>query len=263
MSLVKLEVQNISKSYKQVQALHEISFTLTPGIYGLLGPNGAGKSTLIRILIQSLKPDQGKILWNGQVIRKNPGFYLQNLGYVPQVQALYPEFTPWQYLDYMSALKEIPRKETQRKIEEVLKMVELEDCRNMPIKAMSGGMKQRLLIAQSLLNHPQILILDEPTTGLDPRQRILLKEILHRMAKNTIILLATHLVSDLESIADEILLLRKGILLKKEKPKVLFAEIPEKETEKPFLSELEKVYLYYFEEEEQIADQDAGKTFTV
>lgn len=245
-----MEVNKISKSYGDVQALKEISFTLVPGIYGLLGPNGAGKSTLIHILMQNLKPDCGYLLWNGMPIADCPQIYLKNLGYVPQVQALYPEFTVWQYLDYMSALKEIPTKKTNERIMEVLRLVELEECVGMHIKTMSGGMKQRLLIAQSLLNSPQILIMDEPTTGLDPRQRILIKEILHRMSEDKIILIATHIVSDLESIANEILLIRKGSLLKKEKPDVLFAEIRERQIEKEgtqtFLSELEKIYMYYF-----------------
>ena len=251
--MISLEVVGIGKKYGDLEALKDISFTLTPGIYGLLGPNGAGKSTLIHILIQSLKPDAGQLFWNGKSVLEHKDDYLSILGYVPQQQALYPEFTVWQYLDYMSALKGIAPDEAEKRMEQVLREVELEENKKDLIRTLSGGMKQRLLIAQSLLNLPQFLVMDEPTAGLDPRQRILIKNLLVKLSKDRIILLATHIVSDLEAIADEILLLRKGVFLKKEKPEILSGEIENhfftSAENSAVMSDLEKVYMYYFEYE--------------
>ena len=179
---MELAIKNLRKRYGDKEALKGVSFSLTPGIYGLLGPNGAGKSTLIGILTGNLKADSGTIFLNGKNIEKMGADYRKILGYMPQQQALYPSFTATGFLDYMSALKGMDKKTARKQIPEVLQMVELSEFGESKIKTLSGGMKQRLLIAQAILNNPDILILDEPTAGLDPKQRIALRNLISRIA---------------------------------------------------------------------------------
>lgn len=212
---MELAIKNLRKRYGDKEALKGVSFSLTPGIYGLLGPNGAGKSTLIGILTGNLKADSGTIFLNGKNIEKMGADYRKILGYMPQQQALYPSFTATGFLDYMSALKGMDKKTARKQIPEVLQMVELSEFGESKIKTLSGGMKQRLLIAQAILNNPDILILDEPTAGLDPKQRIALRNLISRIAVNKIVLIATHVVSDVEFIAKELILLGEGTILQK------------------------------------------------
>ena len=173
---MKLEVVNISKSYtKKKRALSNVNMTFTPGIYGLLGPNGAGKSTLMNIITDNIKPDEGQVLFNGEDIHSLKDKYRAILGYMPQQQSLYNDLTGEEFLWYMAALKDLKKKECADKIENLLKIVNLYNEKDKKIGLYSGGMKQRILIAQALLNDPEILVMDEPTAGLDPSERIRLR----------------------------------------------------------------------------------------
>lgn len=212
---MKLEIKELCKHYGRKETLKSVSFSLTPGIYGLLGPNGAGKSTLISILTGNLKADSGTVTFNGENVDKMGEAYRRILGYMPQQQALYPAFRVGEFLDYMAALKGMEKKEARRQIPEILEMVELSEYAGNKIKTLSGGMKQRLLIAQAILNEPDVIILDEPTAGLDPKQRIAVRNLISHIAVNKIVLIATHVVSDVEFIAKELILMGEGEVLQK------------------------------------------------
>lgn len=203
----------LKKIYGQKVALENFNATFTPGIYGLLGPNGAGKSTLIKILSDVLVQTEGTVCFRGKQIHEADEQYRAVLGVVPQQQKMYEFFTGFEFMEYISALKGLNRKEAPKKIMKCLEDVELQDYADVKIEAYSGGMKQRLMLAQALLNNPKILILDEPTAGLDPRQRIILRNLIARIGMDKIVLFATHVVSDVESIAKEILLIENGKLL--------------------------------------------------
>lgn len=190
------------------RALAGVSLTLGPGLYGLLGPNGAGKSTLIQIITGGLAPDSGEVLWCGHPAR-GTGFR-RILGYMPQQQGLYDSYTGRRFLAYMAALKEIPRKSVSEEVARVSQAVNLAGELDKRLGAYSGGMKQRLLLASALLGNPRLLILDEPTAGLDPRERVRLRTLLAEMSADRIILVATHVVSDVESVASKVVLLRAG-----------------------------------------------------
>ncbi len=218
-----LEVRSLSKNYGKVQALKNVSFKIDTGVYGLLGPNGAGKSTMIRIITGSMRASSGEVLYNGSRIRENEKAYKKILGYVPQRQGMYDSFTAARFLEYMAVLKELKRKEILEEVERVLKIVGLQEDALRRLGGFSGGMKQRVLIAQALLGDPRIIILDEPTAGLDPKERIKIRNFISRIGENRTILLATHVVSDVESIAREILLLGDGVLKEKGTPRELCA----------------------------------------
>ena len=206
-------IQNISKRYGENLALDNFSAELTPGIYALLGPNGAGKSTLMNILTDNLKADSGAILYNGEDIHDMDVRYREKLGFMPQYPGLYPNFTVERFMWYMAALKGLSKSEAQRQIPEILAAVELDDVPRRKIGALSGGMKQRLTLAQAVLGDPEILILDEPTAGLDPKQRIAIRNYISKIAFDKIVLIATHVVSDIEFIAKDIIILKKGEII--------------------------------------------------
>ena len=212
---MELKINNLSKTYKKgaVKALDDFSITLTPGVYGLLGPNGAGKSTLMNIITDNLNADSGEVIYNGENIKKLGKDFRAVLGYMPQQQGLYDDFTLNRFLWYMAALKGLKRKEAKEKITKLLETVNLTDSAHKKLGAFSGGMKQRALIAQALLNEPEILILDEPTVGLDPKERIRIRNFISDIAEDKIVILATHVVSDIEFIAKEVILLKSGKLV--------------------------------------------------
>ena len=192
-----------------------------PGIYGLLGPNGAGKSTLLNILTANLSADRGRVLWNGEEIHKAGQSYRSILGYMPQQQNLYDEFSGDEFLWYLASLKGLKKKVAASKINEMITAVNLEEARYRKLKGYSGGMKQRILIAQAMLNDPELLIMDEPTAGLDPNERIRITNFISRMSQGKIVIFATHVISDIEFIADRIILINHGKLLKVASPEEL------------------------------------------
>lgn len=205
---MELKLKNVTKEYKNKTAINDISLTLNSGVIGLLGANGAGKSTLMRMICGILTPTNGEI--NYDDISVSDENYRNVLGYLPQDFGYYPDFTGMDFLMYMSALKGIDSKEAKRKSEELLKLVSLYENRKQKIKTYSGGMKQRLGIAQALLNDPEVIILDEPTAGLDPKERVKFRNIISELGKDNIVLLSTHIVSDIEKIADRIIVIKEG-----------------------------------------------------
>ena len=205
-----LHFEKVDKSYGKNHALDHFTATLTPGIYALMGPNGSGKSTLINILTDNLKADSGEITYDGENTLKMGVKFREKLGFMPQYPGLYPNFTVEKFLWYMATLKGLKRDEAAQQIAEVLEAVELADVPNRKISALSGGMKQRLALAQAVLGDPEILILDEPTAGLDPKQRIAIRNYIAKIALEKIVLIATHVVSDVEYIAKEVIFLKKG-----------------------------------------------------
>lgn len=249
---MKLEIKNISKTYKKgtVKALDDFFVTLTPGVYGLLGPNGAGKSTLMNIITDNLNADSGEVLYDGENIKKLGKDYRSVLGYMPQQQGLYDDFTLNRFLWYMSALKGLKKKDAKEKITSLLETVNLTESAYKKLGGFSGGMKQRALIAQALLNNPKILILDEPTAGLDPKERIRIRNFISEIAEDKIVLISTHVVSDIEFIAKEIILLKEGKLISHNTCNSLTKEIENK----VFEVEIEKENLKYFQENYRVSN---------
>lgn len=219
---MKLQLEHLSKTYGTVQALKDISYTFKPGIYGILGANGAGKSTMINLITDNVARDKGSaggsILYDGQDILKLGSRFRGIIGYMPQQQGFYEDFSPKAFLRYMAEIKGIKGKNekgqtVKEQIDELLEVVNLTGVAYKKIGGFSGGMKQRVLLAQALLGDPDILILDEPTAGLDPKERIAIRNYIAELSRNKIILFATHVVSDIECIADYVLLLKKGEII--------------------------------------------------
>lgn len=208
-----LVLENVSKLYGDTVALDRTSFTLNCGIYGLLGPNGAGKTTLMRIMTDLLVPSTGRVLLDGQDISALGGEFRKRLGYLPQDFGVYPNFTAEQFLLYIGRLKGLSKFEAKRQTDELLHLMGLEEKHKKKLESFSGGERQRMGIAQALLGSPDILILDEPTAGLDPEERIRFRGILSGLSRQRLVLLSTHIVSDLEAAASEIILLKKGVVL--------------------------------------------------
>lgn len=209
----ELRLDRITKHFKNKIAVDNVSLVLNEGVYGFLGANGAGKTTLLRMICGVLKPTAGEIQCNGTEIGRLDGDYRYLLGYLPQDFGYYPDFTARRYLEYLAACKAVPKDLAKEKVREMLRLTGLEGEQKNKIKTFSGGMLRRLGIAQALLNDPEILILDEPTSGLDPKERIRFRNIISSLSKGRIIILSTHIVSDVEFIADEILLMKQGQLI--------------------------------------------------
>lgn len=207
---MELSLDRLTKHYHAKIAVDCVSTAMVPGVYGLLGANGAGKTTLMRMLCGILEPTSGDVLYNGRSIFDMGGAYRNLLGYLPQEFGYYPNYTAKDFLLYISALKGIPRHIALKRSSSLLDTVSLTNVADKKIKTFSGGMKQRLGIAQALLNNPKILVLDEPTAGLDPKERVRFRNILSEFANDKIVLLSTHIVSDIEAIADQVFLMKKG-----------------------------------------------------
>ena len=225
---MELKIQNITKRYRDKTAVDDVSITLTPGVWGLLGANGAGKTTLMRMLAGILRPSSGRILCDGVEIGTLGAAYREKLGYLPQEFGFYPEFTVQDYLEYMAALKGLPRTEAARQIDALLERVSLTEVRCKKIIKLSGGMKRRVGIAQALLNDPEILILDEPTAGLDPGERVRFRNLLSEFAQERIVLISTHIVSDVEYIAAENAVMKAGKIIAQDTTEGLVKQIEAK-----------------------------------
>ena len=233
---MELAVDRLTKQYKNKIAVDRVSFSFQEGIYGLLGANGAGKTTFMRMLCGILEPTGGEVAFDGIDVAEEE--YRAVLGYLPQDFGYYPGFTGFDFLLYMAALKGLGRGQAKKRAKELLQFVSLEDMAKKKIKTYSGGMKQRLGIAQALLNEPKILILDEPTAVLDPKERVRFRRLLEGLGKDTVVILSTHIVSDVDKIADVILLMKDGQLIFHGKRE----DIP---------GDLEEFYMEQFEEKEE------------
>ena len=232
---MNLEIKNLSKNYKKKEAVKNVDVTLSPGIWGLLGANGAGKTTLMRMMSGILEPSKGTVLYCGKNIRNNTQ-YRSEFGFLPQEIQFSKDLTVINYLEYMAALKNIPVDVTKQRIDNLLKILTLEDVRNKKIVKLSGGMKRRVGIAQAMLNDPKVLILDEPTAGLDPGERIRFRNFLAATSKERIVVLSTHIVSDIEDIANHVMIMKDGEL--------------NKVVSKEEFGDLEKLYISIFMNEE-------------
>lgn len=229
---MELTVQNVSKRYGKTHALEGFTYSFTPGIYGILGANGAGKSTLFGLLTDTVRRESGEILCDGTDILKLGRAYRARVGYLPQSQGYYPQMSAREFLYYMGGLKGLPRRALREETDRLLEAVDLTDAANRKLGQFSGGMRQRILLAQALLGSPELLILDEPTAGVDPRERIRIRGIIASLAREKIVLLATHVVTDVECVARTVLLMNGGRLLRAGTPEELIASLRGKAAEK-------------------------------
>ena len=218
-----LTIDHLGKRYGQHWALRQLSLRCEPGMLGLVGPNGAGKTTLMRMIATLLEPTEGSIQWDGQDIRVHGQALRQVLGYLPQEFGLYREFSGRQFLRYLAAMKGLPTSIANRRVDEVLEIVNLEQVADRKLPTYSGGMKQRVGIAQALLNDPELLIVDEPTAGLDPAERVRFRTLLASLTNNRIIILSTHIISDVEAVASRLVMLQAGQVLSDTTPEKLLA----------------------------------------
>ncbi len=223
---MKLAIEKVSKRYgKATWALRDFSLQLGPGVLGLLGPNGAGKTTLMSILATITRATEGRVTWNGADLAANPDALRATLGYLPQDFGVYPNLNAIEFLEYLAAVKGLDAKQSKRRIDELLNLVNLTDVRKRPLGGYSGGMKQRVGIAQALLNDPQLLIVDEPTAGLDPEERVRFRNLLSELSGERIVILSTHIVSDVEATATDIALITQGTLVAHAAPEDLLRKV--------------------------------------
>jgi ABC-type multidrug transport system ATPase subunit len=223
---MQLAIDRVSKHYKRkAWALREFSLHLGPGVVGLLGPNGAGKSTLMRILATVSKPSEGRVTWNGADTAADPDAIRAILGYLPQDFGVYPNLTPVEFLGYLAAAKGLTFSHARQRIDELLVLVNLAEVRNQPVGSFSGGMRQRVGIAQALLNDPRLIVVDEPTAGLDPEERVRFRDLLTNLSGDRIVLLSTHIVSDVEAVATSIALIAGGQLIRHAAPELLLRDL--------------------------------------
>ena len=234
---MELNITSLTKKYGEKVALREFSYTFIPGIYGILGANGAGKSTLMNLITDNVKRDEGNILWDGQDILKLGKDFRKVLGYMPQEQGMYSDFSARAFLRYMADVKQLPRKQAKQQIEQLLALVNLQEVAHKKLGGYSGGMRQRILLCQALLGDPKVLILDEATAGLDPKERLRLRNYIADFAKDRIVFITTHIVSDIETVADDVLLMKDGQLLRHGSPRELMESVNG--------NSLEDVYMAY------------------
>jgi ABC-type multidrug transport system ATPase subunit len=251
-----LTLNNITKNYGKFTALRDIDLEFDNGVYALLAPNGAGKTTLIKMLTTLIFPTNGEILWNGDEIVKLDAAYRDIIGYLPQDFGYYKNHSPREFLLYISALKRVDRAAAKRKTDELLEVVGLEDVQDKKMRKFSGGMLQRVGIAQAMLNDPKILILDEPTAGLDPKERVRFRNLISSLSKDRIVILSTHIVSDIETIASRVIMFKDHTLLTNDTPAAISGSLAGKvyETDNP--SSVSAPYLALTER------QDGGQTIT-
>ncbi len=223
-----IEVRGLTKKYGEHLVLNGVSLTLEKGVYGLLGANGAGKSTLMNLITDNIKRTSGEILYNGTDIRRLGAGWRKRVGYTPQLQGMYEDFSARAFLHYIGTLKGMRRRECKRQTEEFLEVVGLRSVAHRRLGSFSGGMRQRVLIAAAMLDRPEVVILDEPTAGLDPEERIRLRNYISEMARDRIVLLATHVVSDIESIAETVFVLSKGTIVVQGSPRELISGVQER-----------------------------------
>ena len=240
-----LTLNNVSKNFGKFTAVENISLNMDNGLYALLAPNGAGKTTIIKMITTLLNPTEGEILYDGVNIKTMGAAYRELLGYLPQDFGYYKNNTPKQYLSYLAALKGVPKKETAEKIDYLLEMVGLSENADKKMRKFSGGMIQRVGIAQAMLNDPKILILDEPTAGLDPKERVRFRNIISVLSKDRIVILSTHIVSDIESIANQVILIRDKHIYKMDSVANICNELSGKVFEMQ-VSDKEYAQIYYF-----------------
>jgi ABC-2 type transport system ATP-binding protein len=223
---MELIINGVGKQYgKEKWGLRGFTLKLAPGIWGLLGPNGAGKSTLMRILATLTRPTEGQVTWNGEDISTHPNELRRISGYLPQDFGIYPNLNALEFLQYIAAIKGLDQRTADRRINELLQVVNLEDVCKRPLGSYSGGMKQRIGIAQALLNDPQVLIVDEPTVGLDPEERVRFRSLLADLSGSRIVILSTHIVSDVEAVATQIAMINKGRLVQQAPPEILLQAV--------------------------------------
>ena len=220
---MELTIERLGKRYGSQWALRQLSLRCEPGMVGLVGPNGAGKTTLMRMIATLLDPTEGTIHWNGQDIRTHGAALRQVLGYLPQEFGIYPEFSGRQFLRYLAAMKGLPTSLAHRRVDEVLEIVQMQSVADRKLPTYSGGMKQRIGIAQALLNDPELLIVDEPTAGLDPAERVRFRTLLANLTSTRIIILSTHIISDVEAVANRLVILQAGRVLADTTPEALLA----------------------------------------
>ncbi len=245
-----LTIDHVTKTYGKFTALRDITLELTSGVYGLLAPNGAGKTTLLKLITTLLFPTSGQILWDGKDIIGMGEEYRSLLGYLPQEFGYYPSYTPRQFLNYVAALQCIPKSKAEPRITELLELVGMSKHANTKMRKFSGGMKQRIGIAQAMLNNPKILILDEPTAGLDPKERVRFRNLIHSLSQDRIVILSTHIVSDIETIASNIIMIKDHALLCCESPQNICSSFAGKIYEFPAGAQIASSHLRLSERQE-------------